>query len=269
LRLVANPAGTPRNLDADFPRSLLQRLVIGRATDLTRGRPLQALGKLPPSLGTVEAVMTLLGASQRDAPWERPPIPLAGEEEPIRLARALGAWWSEDPAGPQAVRSVVGTDFAISPGRWARAPRVAGETLLVLPEGAFPGSTAALRARLAATWPKSRVVTAVPAKFEASLVVMVSGEAPGVFAERLAELAERPALAGKLLAAWCLSGDVRQDVPARLLARTDLAGLGLGQSSVVDLRGAVRDLEAMSRSLAEKRGARRVETLDGPFLWFF
>lgn len=270
VRLVASVDGSPRNLDADFPRALLQRLVVGRAADPTPDKALPALGTLPPSLGSVEALMTLLGSAQRDAPWDRLPAAVAGEEDPVRLARALDAWWSTDPAGRRPVRAVVGTDPASSPRRWAAAPRVAQQgALLLLPEGAFPGATAGLRARLAAAWPAALVVSAVPAGSEASLIVLVSGEAPGVFAARLAGLAASPALSGKLLAAWCLSGEVRRDLPARLLATTPLAGLGLAEASVIDLRSAAEDLGALGRSLAEQRAAARVETLRGPFLWYF
>ena len=75
---------------------------------------------------------------------------------------------------------------------------------------------------------------------------------------------------GRLLAAWPLSGPVRQDLPASLLREGTLAGLGLAEQGVVSGRGAALGLSALSDALRTGSGAdRRVERLPGSFLWFF
>ena len=75
---------------------------------------------------------------------------------------------------------------------------------------------------------------------------------------------------GKLLAAWCLSGPVREDLPASLLADGGLAGLGLAEASYVGRRNAVRHVGELSRALAGAAASdARVEELSGQFLWYF
>ena len=80
-----------------------------------------------------------------------------------------------------------------------------------------------------------------------------------------------PALAarGRLLAAWCLSGPVRQDLAGSLLEDGNLAGFGVAQDSVVDRREAAETVRTLDRALAGDTAELRVEKLPGPFLWHF
>jgi hypothetical protein len=261
--------GTPRQLEADFPRSVLQRLVMGRSVDLTPAQSLP-LAPLPPSLGQVTAVMFQLGPVDRAFPWESSAAPDAGEEDPVRLARALNAWSRQGPpesAGPPAV---VGVDLGSSATRWNDAPRAAPSAVLLLPPDGFVGRSSALREELAAVWTVGPVVDALPDGLEATLVVTVSDEPPGLCASRVKELAGQPAMEGKLLAAWCLAGGMRPDVPAGVVAGGKLAGFGVASSTLVDRRHTIEDLAAFDRSLASPlNDGGRIEQLDGPFLWFF
>ncbi len=125
-----------------------------------------------------------------------------------------------------------------------------------------------MEARIRESWPAGEVVRELPDTIDAQLVVLVSGESPGEFAARLGELAASPKMAGKLLAAWSLAGPVREDVPAALLRRGQLAGVGLAEATVVGLRRAVEELEAFGRAVQQGSQAR-VEELTGPFLWYF
>lgn len=261
MRLAAQ--GT--NLEADLPRGTLQRLLLGRSADLTPGEPLAGLAPLPGPLAEVETLMLLLRRSQREPPWTGAARPIAGEEDPVRVAAALRDWWaSEQP--PRSV--VVGVDPVASPERWASAPRPDRASVsLLLPGDGFPGPAAQLRERLAAAWKAGPVVDAVPKRLEAPLLVLVSAEAPALLAARLRQLAGDPQLAGKLLAVWSLAGSLRQDLPASLLGAGKLRGLGLAEASVIDQRHAPDELQAMSMALAA--GKLRVEQLPGPFLWYF
>jgi len=267
VRLAASPGGTPRSLEASLPREMLQRLVLGRVADRTPGAPLP-LATLPPTLGDVVSVMVLARPGQLPAPWERRGSPVPGEEHPLQLARALGEW---AVAGETSFRGVVaGVDPAVSPARWLAAPRPSGTALLVMPEGPEVGLDAELASRLRAAWPTAAVVGAVPQRTDAEVVVVVDGTAPGVAAARVREIARSPALAGKLLAVWCLSGPLRPDVPAHLLAETELAGIGVADSNVVGLREAADSLRQFADAVSRNGDSgRRVEELPGPFLWQF
>jgi hypothetical protein len=141
---------------------------------------------------------------------------------------------------------------------------------LLLPKEAFPGPATAIRDELVRSWQAGPVADALPSGMSAGLVVLVSAESPGQLGARLRELARHPEMRGKLLAAWSLSGPVRQDLPASLLREDNLAGLGLAEPGVVSGRGAASGLSALSDALqaTEARG-QKVERLSGSFLWFF
>jgi hypothetical protein len=268
LRLESWVSGTTRNFEAEFPRRLLQRLVLGRSVDLTPERPLVGLSPLPGPPGAVETLMVLPAPDLWKPPWEHPPALLAGEENPWRLARAFKDWWAA--TGPEAPAAVVGTDRDRSPERWATAPRPDARSLLLLPPDGFIGRDAAWRSELEAAWGPRGVAAELPDDPRGPLVVLISAEPPGVFARRVRDLAGDPRLRGRLLAAWCLSGSVRQDLPASLLEDGNLAALGVAEDSVVDRRGAVETLRMLDRALSEVDSAElRVERLPGPFLWHF
>jgi hypothetical protein len=270
VRLAAagtTAAGSP--LTADFPRPLLQRVVTGRVADLTPGRPLSGFDALPERLGQVDTVMCLVLPAQRRPPWEIGPVDIVGEEDPIRLCSSLRDWWT-DGAGERVRRgAVVGTEPEAATLRWLAAPRPAAATL-VLPADGFPPSVGALRTELAQVWKAGSIVNDLAEAPPGELVVLISAEPPGLFAARLRELARSPVLQDKLLAAWSVSGPVRQDLPASLLAEGKLAGLGLAGAGVVQRREIVTSLDAFSRALADARESPlRVEFLPGPFTWFF
>jgi hypothetical protein len=267
LRLDASPGGTPRLLEADFPRALLQRVALGPDVDRTPGRPLPAFQPLPPALGAVDALMFLANEPQRLAPWDSGLPRVAGEEDPVRLARSMTEWWSRAPES--IAPAVVGTDAAVSPARWARAPRVAGAPLLLLPGSTTAGPAGRRVERVRDAWSGGPVATALDGAPEAELVVYVSDEPPGQCAARLGELAGRVEMKGKLLAGWCLAGTPREDLPARWLAQGVLAGVGLAESTVVELRHVERSMEALSRGSSSGAGGARAERLPGPFLWYF
>jgi len=267
LTLRGSVGGVRRDLQAAFPRGLLRRLVLGRQLDLTRDRPLSGLAPLPGSLGPVETMMVFLDEAQARPPWDGGVPAIPGEEDPIRLARALTAWWSfEGQDGP---RAVVGVDPGDSVARWFLAP-TPKKTLLLMPDDAFPETRSGLSDDLRRAWGADAVVSELTEGAEVDLVVLVSAEAPGRFGRRLRDLAGDPALDGKLLAAWCLSGPIREDLPAEILAATGLAGLALADSTITVTRAAADRLAELRAALdLNASGDTRVERMPGPFLWYF
>jgi hypothetical protein len=142
--------------------------------------------------------------------------------------------------------------------------------VLLLPPAAFPRPSEALREELARSWTAGPVVEVLPPALDSELVLMLSQEPPGACAERLVALAADPRLAGKLLGGWCLAGALRPDVPASIVARGGLAGLGMASSDFVDVRRAPRLLASYAGALRSPLHATsRVEGIDGPFLWYF
>jgi len=268
LRLTdaSGPASAVRTVEAEFPRAVLQRLVLGPDVDASAGQPLAGLSPLPADYAAARVVMVLAGSEQWLPPWVRQRSPLPGEEDPLVLARALGAWWGrESTARPAAV---VGVDAGKSPGRFAAAPAVDRGAVLVLPRGALAGPHAEFESRLRAAWSPGRVVEEWPEPgATASLVVVVGAEPPGLLAERLVALARAPALRGRLLAAVCLSGPLRRDLPAELLAAGNLAGFGLAEASIQTAREIEPALAELARAL--RAGTARPERLPGPILWYF
>jgi hypothetical protein len=267
LRLESRVAGAARNLEAEFPRPLLQRLVRGREVDLTPAQPMAGLSPLPAALGAVASVMVSPDAEQWRAPWGADSALRAGEEDPLRLARALGAWWATEGEG--APDATVGVDPARSPERWESAPRPGADAVLFLPTDAFTGPMRHWQPTLAEAWGPAEVVDSIPDEPRASLVVLVSAEPPATFAVRLRELARDERMRGRLLAAWCLSGPVREDLARSLMDEGRLAGIGLAEHSLIARRGAADTLKALRGALEAGGGERRVEHLPGPFLWHF
>ena len=265
LRLQASGTG---NLDAMTPRWVVQRLVMGRQADLAHDPRLPGIAPLPPALGDVETLMVLGRDTVKRRPWEVDTPGVAGEQDPLRIAAALNAWWHAPGALPAPGGAVVGVDWASSPKRWAAAPRPGAKALLVLPADAFPQTTHGLATRLAEAWTAGRVSAQADPSDE-SLVIVVSAEAPGPFATRLRAIAERPEMKGKLLAGWSLAGPVRDDLAPWILEQTAVAGVGIAEGSVVSRRTAAERLGTIARSLASRGAADRVESIPGPFLWHF
>ena len=214
--------------------------------------------------------MFQLGPTDRSRPWESSAFPEPGEEDPVRLARALNLWSRQGPPDQAAPPAVVGVDPRSSVERWRTAPPAARSAMLVLPSDSFAGRSGELREVLANAWSAGPVVDALPESVDASLVVVVSDEPPGLCASRIQGLAGDPAMDGKLLAAWCLAGEMRPDVPALVMTNGGLSGLGVASSTLVDRRHTVDVLAAFDRALASPLNAdSRIEQLEGPFLWFF
>jgi hypothetical protein len=264
---VATPAG-PQRLEADFPRAVLQRLVLGRDLDLAF-QPMP-LAPLPPAMGAVEVVMFTLAPGSGSPPWVQPPNPVPGEDDPVRLARALNRWSSNGPPAEAASPAVIATDPVSSPRRWLGAPRPASGAVLLLPSDAFSAKQSVVRQSLVSLWRAGPVTEALPPRVDADLVVLVSDEPPGLCASRVARLAAEPAMRGKLLAAWCLSGAPRPDIAPALLGPSGVAGLGVAAAEPIDLRVVPGTLESWSRVLGQAaERAPRVEQLPGPFVWYF
>ncbi|MCP3981915.1 MAG: hypothetical protein GY716_21645 [bacterium] len=268
IQLIAPSPTGARQFDADVPRALLQRLVLGHDADLTPGRPLGGLAPLPPVMDRASTLMVLQSGRESVAPWDAGAAIGPGEESAATVARALNDWWSGAPDGGRGRRAVVGTDGPRSTARWDAAPRPSS-ALLLLPDDGFPARLAPLRDRIAAAWGVGSVVSQLGAAVDAEVIVVVSGEAPGVLSGRLRRLAADPRAAGKHLVVWSLSGALRPDLPASLLARHDLAGFGLASSSIVGLRGLEGRVAALSSALAAAAGGVRVEELEAPLLWYF
>jgi hypothetical protein len=261
LRLRA-PGG--KDLEAEFPRGVLHRLVLGQEADPARGRPLPGFTPPEQMLAGASVLMIGIDAGRKAPPWAAAIDPLPGEEDPTRIAEALPGWWG------QKASAVVGTEPSRSIPHWVEAPKPGKKALLLLPEDAFPGVEAeSRRAELSRSWPASDVVTTVPQGARHDLVILVSAEAPGVLAARLRELARSDALAGKLLAVHALTGRVRPDLPVSLILEGKLAGFGLAEASPVGQRAAIEEMGAFARSLAASDVQKRVEEIPGPFLWYF
>lgn len=259
--------GSP--LTAGVPRVLLQRLVMGKKVDPAPGSPLPGLAPLPETLGEIKGVMVMLRPGQLLPPWDGGAIPVPGEENPVRLARALGRWWKGETAMSH-IGVTVGTAPTASPGRWQEAPRPGKKSFLILPEGAFPPPIAGLRKSLASSWSAGPVVSSLPSSRPSGLVVLVSGEPPALLGARLREIARSPSMKGKLLAVYSLSGPIREDLPASLLAEGNLAGLGLAEAPPVGLPGVVENVSALNDALAAgRRRKTRIEKVSDLFLWFF
>ncbi len=263
LRLQSASGG---GKSAGFPRRSLKRLILGRGVDLTPAGPLKGLAPLPTFLGTLESMMVLLNPAQRTPPWEASRGPVAAEEDPLRIGRALSEWWASDAGSAPA--AVIGTDPATSPDRWEAAPRPSSKATLLVPEDAFDDRSAELRRRIVAVWSPRAVVSAPEELSGGSLVLVVSAEPPELFAERLRRLAGAPQMAGKLLGAWSLAGPIRQDLPATWIAQGRLAGFGLADPTLVGVGAGMDSLVELARSLDSVAGGR-IEQLPGPFLWFF
>ena len=235
---------------ADLPRPLLQRLVRGRAVDLTPDKPLPAFTPAAEVLGEARALMVLQSPDEARAPWTGPAPARPGEEDAARLAAALSSWWSADPSATQ--RAVVGTDPSASPVRWERAPRLDG-TLAVKAEGELRPGLAGL------------------ADGEgAGLVVIVSAQSPGVLGQRLRAMAGDPAFAGKILAVASLGGPLRADLPASLVGEGRLGALGVYEAGPVGISKAIEEIARFARAAGSDASiGRRVEEVAGPFTWFY
>jgi len=257
-------------LEAIFPRQVLERLVLGREADLSPGRPLPGLEPPATVLGSATTLMVVQDPVSARFPWSGSFEPVPGEEDGARIAEALGRWWRAQGGGGGAPPVVVGTDLERSPARWQAAPRVSGKALLLLPNEAFPGLAAPWRSHLAARWPPKQIASSLPSRSLPELVVLASAEAPGLLGARVRSLARADAMRGRLLAVCSLSGPLRADLPAMVLAEGSLAGLGIAEFSLVDWRDLPSALEAFSRALVSKAArGRRIEELPSPFLWYW
>jgi len=212
--------------------------------------------------------MVLGRENMKRRPWEAETPTLAGEQDPLRIAAAINAWWDAADALPAPGGAVVGIDWVSSPKRWADAPAPGANALLVLPPDGFPQGVSVVAARLARAWTSGRVSAQADPSDE-TYVIVVSAEAPGLFAARLRAIAGQPAMKGKLLAGWSLAGPVRDDLAPWILESTAVAGVGIAEGSVVSRRGAAERLRAIARALETRGAASRVESIPGPFLWHF
>ncbi len=261
-------AGVTAPRHTALTRAGAQQLVLGRGAIAGRDASLARIETLPSGDGAPPSVMVLQGSAA--PPWREARPRLPGETDPLRVAQALNVWWAGAGEGAPPHRAFVGTDPERSGARWKGAPGPGKRgAVLLLPEDAFPPPYADVRARLAAAWPPDRIATRLAeAGKPGTMVLLVSAEAPGAFAARLRALAGDPASRGRLLGAWSLTGPVRGDLPASLLAAGGPAAIGLAEGSVVGLREAPVTLSRYASALAGAAD-RRIEQIDGPLLWFF
>jgi hypothetical protein len=255
--------------EASFPRAVLQRIVLGPEVDLSAGRPLPGLGEPSLVLGDADVLLVMLSPEQTSPPWAGPTPPVPGEENPVRVAESLGRWWAA--TAKESARSVVvATDRERSPSRWLEAAGPLRKPILLVPDDAFPSLAEPMKDRLAGEWRSGQIVPVLPKKVPGRLVVLVSAEAPARLGERLRSLANDPRMSGKLLAVLSLSGSIRQDLPASLLADGRLAGIGIAQSGPEGWERLARGMGEFSGALAEGPSTiERVESVRGPFLWYF
>lgn len=249
-----------RDQEAEIPRVVLQRLVLGPRFEPEPRRPLPIFTPAAGILGEARSAMIVLADPLARPAWEAPPPAVPGEEDAVRLAPALESWWNE--SGTDRRAAVVGTDRARSPGRWAAAPRGPLRPSLRLPEGAFPPSARDVREILVGSRPERDAG-------DAKVVLLVSGEAPGILAERLRAIAKDPSWKGKALAVLALSGPMRPDLPASLLAEGNLTALGVAEPSVPAARRAAREAAAWAEALARAPEGAPIEGASGPFVWFY
>lgn len=242
-----------RSIEADFPRPVLQRLVLGRRADRAAESALPGFSPLPANLGSPGTLMLFGQPGLWLAPWRDEATRLAGEEDPRALARALGEWWRFDALDH---RAVVGVDPTASPARWESAPRPSAARLLIA-----DGPPARMLERLRAEWPAGEL----PERFDEALVVYVTAAGDAEAARDLEALAADPRMRGKLLAVWPLQARLRPELPARLL-ESGLAGVGIAEPRLTALRDAASDLVGMREALAS---GLRVEAVADPFLWHF
>ncbi len=258
-------------LEAGFPRALLQRLLLGPDLDLSAGKPLQGLTPPEKVLGGARSLMVAMPPGAAAPPWVGPRTPVPGEENAVRIAAAIGRWWSAGAPSPGAAPAVVvSTDARLSPGRWESAPAASGSPLLLLPEDAFPGPSAPMRDAVARACPGVAPAPSLPADGVPDLVVLVSGEAPGILGARLRALARDRRMKGKLLAVFPMAGPVREDLPSSLLAEGDLAAVGVAEFAPV---GVPRGIEAVGRVVEAARAAApersRAEEVATGLTWFY
>jgi len=140
--------------------------------------------------------------------------------------------------------------------------------LLLVPEQTTAAPAGRMIERIREHWTAGPVASSLEGQPPGELVVVISDASAGSCATALGDLARRAEMRGKLLAGWCLVGSVRDDLPGQWLAEGQLSGIGLAETSVVELRHAESALNEINAALAGGFSAR-IETLPGPFLWFF
>ena len=260
LRLVFTASGG-REGSATFPRAALRRILLGAGVD--RGRdPVEGLEPLPAELGDVERLLVRAAAPEIAPPWAVDAPELAPEEDPTRLAAALGAWYAARDPGRHRVAVGIRADAA---RRFAELPAIGRRPFLLVPANAFDGGQVS-RPMVLDAW---RVSGPDLPRKAAGLTILVDDGPPDRIAARAAELAADRGLRGRLLAVVAVGGALRPDMAARLLEAGDLAGIG-----VLSIRPTeVHDLPARIRAWADTieragRDAAVTDLPDGP-LWYF
>lgn len=259
VRLRIRGAGG-RDVSAEVPRAVLQRLVLGHDADVAPDRPLPGFAPASQVLASATTLMVQQSEEEIRPPWSGPIDQLPGEEDAARLASALEAWWAADPSSREA-HAIVGTDAALSAGRWAKAPRFGGSIAVVAPEDAFPGLAAPVR---------DRIAPAGAAAGPAMAVMLVSADPAGLLGRRLRALSRDPEMQGKVLAVVSLGGPLRGDLPASLLREGRLAALGVFEAGPVGMERAADRAAAWARAAGEAGSkGHRPEEIPGPFTWFY
>ena len=273
LRLSASGG---RQLEAPFPRAVLQRLVLGREADLTPEKPLPGFSQLPPALASLTRTMVVLRPEETQPPWASGAPSYPGEESTLELARALSRVVGRD--GPHRGRGR---------GRGRLAAALAGRATAARRRGAAaPGGRVPAALRRAG----GRAARGMEERARGRIGRTRAGARRGGAADRNSSSWSAPKgplrwrrarwrwrgsrrMKGKLLAILSLGAPLRVDLAARLLADGNLAGVGLAAWGGVGLPRAVQSIGALDAALAAPvapgGSPKRVEDLPGPFAWTF
>lgn len=260
------PAGGDR-AQLEVARSTLRLVAFGAenrrlgATDLAPFIPPRGVLAQRPRL------LVLADDSRLRPPWsDAPRASVPGEQSAAVLAETLSGWWADDPKRGVAVA----VDASASPARWAAAPDAGAPRALLLPDEAFPAYRADLRRALSSAWGEAGPVLSELAGASPRIVVLASAESSGRFAERALALARDDRMKGAVLALMPLGAPVRADLPARLIEAGSLAGVGLAKYRPEAARTAAGSLATFVDGLtAEGAAGRGLETVEGPFVWYF
>lgn len=248
-----------RDVAANAPRGVLQRLVLGREMDPAAGKPLGGLESSRGLLGGASTLMVLEDARSVRPPWAAALPAVAGEEEAAVLARAFAAHWNDAPV-------VVGLDLARSPERWAAARPAAG-TRVVVESSAFPGARREIAAAAAKVF-GARAAGSAAGATEGTLL-LVCAQAPGALASRLRGMAESGAFAGRAVAVVSLGGRLRPDVVRHLLDEGRAVAVGLHETEPVAVERTLRSVSAWVQARDRAPAGTRPESTPGPFLWVY
>jgi hypothetical protein len=187
---IRNQAG--QSLAADFPRDRFQQLVLGPHVDPRRGNAVPGVWPPSPQLGAVDRVLLLQDPNRTLPPWEKPSVPLPGEEDPLTVAGAMVRWSAANRnSGLNFPAVAVGTSGDAA-SKWVSAPAPGERPVLLAPAVAFPGLARSYAGAIREAWKAGPVMDTLPTGLGGGLVLVVSAEPGGLLAGRLRALSRDP-----------------------------------------------------------------------------